>query len=170
MFAGTIGALSVGMHSDGNLLLTQFEGPRRKPRLAETLRLQSLIRDQDLALEFARRVSLEQVPAGRTLIRQGTSDHALFLILVGEFSVFVDGRLVDRRGAGEHVGEMAVVDPDAPRSASVIAACDSAVAKITEPDFSKLADRFPHLWRRIASGLAARLRRSMADFRERPSA
>jgi CRP-like cAMP-binding protein len=50
---------------------------------------------------------------------------------------------------------MALIYPHAPGSASVIAACDSVVARITEAEFSKLANRFPRLWRRIASGLAA---------------
>jgi CRP/FNR family cyclic AMP-dependent transcriptional regulator len=143
-------------------LLSQFNGPAGKPRLADALKLQSLISDQDLALEFARHVSLEVVPSGRTLIRQGASESDLFLILSGEFSVLLNGELVERRMAGEHLGEMALVDPQAPRSASVIAACDSVVARITEPEFTKLADRFPRLWRRIASDLADHLRRVTA--------
>jgi len=141
-------------------LLAQFQGSQGKSRLADALKLQSLVRDQELALEFARHVSLEVVPSGSTLIRQGASASDLFLILTGEFSILVNEDIVERRAPGEYVGEMALVDPHAPRSASVIAACDSVVARITEPDFSKLADRFPRLWRRIASGLAARLRRT----------
>lgn len=129
--------------------------------------MQSLIREQDLALEFARHVTLEQVRSGGALIRQGASGSDLFLVLTGEFSVLVNGELVERRIAGEYVGEMAVVDSNAPRSASVVAACDSVVARITESEFSKLADRFPRLWRRIASGLAARLRRSRPTINNR---
>jgi CRP-like cAMP-binding protein len=53
---------------------------------------------------------------------------------------------------------MAVVDPLRTRSASVTANCDSVVGRITEPDFSALADRYPRLWRRIALELASRLR------------
>jgi CRP/FNR family transcriptional regulator, cyclic AMP receptor protein len=147
--------------------LGQFQGPEGRSRLADALKLQSLIRDQDLALEFARHVSLEQVPSERTLIRQGASGSDLFLILIGEFSVLVNDELVERRTAGEHLGEIALIDPHAPRSASVIAACDSVVARITEPEFSKLADRFPRLWRRIASGLAAHLRRDRATTANR---
>lgn len=150
------------MELNAKSLLSQFNGPERKPRLADALKLQSLIGDQDLALEFARHVSLEAVPSGRTLIRQGASESDLFLILSGEFSVLINGELIERRMAGEHLGEMALVDPQASRSASVIAASDSVVARITEPEFTKLADRFPCLWRRIASSLAAHLRRVTA--------
>jgi CRP/FNR family cyclic AMP-dependent transcriptional regulator len=159
-FLGTVDACTQRMELKDKSLLAQFQGPEGKPRLAEVLRLQRLVCDQDLALELARHVKLEQVPSGGKLIRQGASGSDLFLVLVGEFSVLVNGELVERRIAGEYVGEMALVDPNAPRSASVVAACDSVVARITEPEFSKLADRFPRLWRRIASGLSARLRRS----------
>jgi CRP/FNR family transcriptional regulator, cyclic AMP receptor protein len=150
------------MELNDKLLLGEFQGSDGKPRLADALKLQSLIRDHDLAVEFARHVSLEAVPSGRTLIRQGASESDLFLILSGEFSVLINGELVERRMAGEHLGETALVDPHAPRSASVIAACDCVVARIAEPEFAKLADKFPRLWRRIASGLAAHLRRATA--------
>jgi CRP-like cAMP-binding protein len=164
---GTVDASTQGMELKGKSLLVQFQGPEGKPRLAEALRLQRLVCDQDLAHELARHVRLEQVRSGGKLITEGASGSDLFLVLIGEFSVLVNGELVERRVAGEYVGEMAVVDPCAPRSASVIAACDSVVARITEPEFSELADRFPRLWRRIASGLADRLRRSRSTIGNR---
>lgn len=109
-------------------------------------------------------MKLEEIPAGTNLIEQGASDTDLFLILSGEFSVTIDGRIVARKKAGEQVGEMAVVDPGAPRSASVNATCDSVVGRITEPDFSALADKHPRLWRRIALELASRLRNGNAPI------
>jgi len=44
------------------------------------------------------------------------------------------------------------------RSATVTAASDSLIARISEPEFSAIADRFPGLWRRLAAELARRLR------------
>jgi CRP-like cAMP-binding protein len=140
------------------LLLDRFQGPDGKLRLVEALRAEPLVRDEDLAIELARRVTLKAIPAGTVLIRQNAADRDLFLILSGKFSVTINGRVVASRSAGEHVGEMAVVDPDARRSASVSAVADSVVARITELEFSALADRFPRLWRRIALELASRLR------------
>jgi CRP/FNR family cyclic AMP-dependent transcriptional regulator len=140
------------------LTLDRFQGTDGKLRLVEALRAQTLVRDEDLAVELARRVTLKAVPAGTVLITHDAPDRDLFLILSGMFSVTVMGRTVASRTAGEHVGEMAVVDPEARRSASVAAVIDSVVARITEPEFSALADRFPRLWRRIALELASRLR------------
>ena len=139
-------------------LLKRFEGSEGKTLLVDALIMQPLVRDRDLAEVIAQRMSLEEIPAGTNLIEQGAADTDLFLILGGSVSIAFDGRVVARRKAGEHVGEMAVVDPLTPRSASVTAATDSVVARITEHDFSELADRYPRLWRRIALELASLLR------------
>jgi len=142
----------------GKSLLEQFQGSDGRQHLIDALVSQPLIGDHDLAVIVAQRLKLEEVPAGKNLIRQGASDTDLFLILKGAVSIAVDGREVAHKEAGEHVGEMAVVDPVTPRSASVVATADSVVARIAEPDFSALADRHPRLWRRIALELASRLR------------
>jgi CRP/FNR family transcriptional regulator, cyclic AMP receptor protein len=151
-------------------LLNQFEGSEGRRRLIGALTLQPLIREQNLAIVMARRLKLQAVPAGTNLIQQGAPDTDLFLILEGTFSILIDGRIVARKRDGEHVGEMAVVDPHTPRSASVTATSDSIVARIAESDFSALADRFPQLWRRIALGLAGRLRIEAVADRPREKA
>ena len=139
-------------------LLKSFQGSEGRPHLIDALILQPLIRDNDLAAAVEPYLELEEVLAGTNLIKQGASDTDLFLILSGAFSVAINGRVVARKKAGEHVGEMAVVNPLTPRSASVTATSDSVVARIAEPDFSALADKYPRLWRRIALELASRLR------------
>ena len=150
-------------------LLKRFRGPRGKSRLINALIVQLLVHDRDLAEAVARRAKLEEVPSGANLIRQGALDSDLYLILKGAFSIAIDGRVVAHKHAGDHVGEMAVVDPHTPRTASVIAVTDSVVARIEERDFSALADRYPRLWRRIALELARRLRNAntVERFREK---
>ncbi len=138
--------------------LKQFEGSAGRRHLISALLAQPLIREQNLAIVFARRLKVEAVAAGTKIIQQGGTDTDLFLILDGAVSVVRDGRIVARERAGDYVGEMAVVDPHTARTASVIATSDSIVARISESDFSAIADRFPQLWRRIALGLAGRLR------------
>ena len=139
-------------------MLNRFQGSEGRPHLIDALISLPLIRDKDLAVVVERYLKLEEIFAGTDLIKQGSSDTDLFLILSGAFSVAINGRIVARKKAGEHVGEMAVVDPLTPRSASVTATADSVVARIAEPDFSALAERYPQLWRRIALELANRLR------------
>jgi CRP/FNR family transcriptional regulator, cyclic AMP receptor protein len=85
------------------------------------------------------------------VIIRGSSEHDLLFILSGEFVVRTGSRVIAHRTAGDQVGEMAIVDARAVRSATVTAVRDSIVARITEPRFSAVADRFPRLWRRIRS-------------------
>lgn len=142
----------------GNSHLEVFQNGFGRGHLIDALQTQALIRDEEMAIEIAKQVKVEKVRAGTTLIRQGGSDTDLFFILSGEFSIVIDGQVVAQKKSGEQVGEMAVVDPIRCRFASVIADSDSVVARITEANFSAVADRYPRLWRRIAMELANRLR------------
>jgi len=153
-----------------DLHLGVFHGGYGRGRLIDALQTQALIRDEDMAIEVAKRVKVEEVPTGATLISQGASDTDLFFILNGEFSIVRNGRVIARKNAGEQVGEMAVVDPIRCRFASVIASSDSVVARISEFDFSAVADRFPRIWRRIAMELANRLRNQDAGTRDEAGA
>ena len=143
-------------------MISRFQGSDGKLRLIKALREQHIVRDEEaLAVEIAALaevIQFEPVPEKNEIIRQGTSDNELYLILAGCVSIRIHGREVNKRHAGQHVGEMALIDPQAPRSASVIATEQTVVARITEPTFTVLADKYPYLWRRLALELASRLR------------
>lgn len=53
---------------------------------------------------------------------------------------------------------MALIDPSARRSASVVAIEQTVVAKISEVSFRLLADKYPRVWQLIAVELGERLR------------
>jgi len=67
----------------GKSMLKRFQGPEGRPHLIEALILQPLVRDNELAEVLARRMTLEEIPAGASLIEQGASDTDLFLIFEG---------------------------------------------------------------------------------------
>ena len=69
----------------------------------------------------------------------------------------VSGRRVAGRSAGDHVGEMAAVQPAQKRSATVTALEDAIVAKLSAEVFSNLGSRHPHLYRLIAQELSRRV-------------
>ncbi|MHB8384482.1 MAG: cyclic nucleotide-binding domain-containing protein [Candidatus Binataceae bacterium] len=140
-----------------NHSLNEFRGPKGRKRLINALTTQTLVHDEELANELATCVRVEEIRIGTTIITQGASDHDLVFILAGEVFVSVGRKVVVRRGPGQHVGEMAVVDREARRSATVRAGCDSIIARIGEPEFTAIANRFPSVWRRIALELAQRL-------------
>ena len=147
-------------------LLKKLRDLQGRTPLVECIKAQSLVRgEEELAQMLADLVRVEEVPFGTAVIVQGSSDHDLIFILAGDFFVVVGRQVIARRTAGNHVGEMALVDPDAPRSATVTSGSDAVIARISEPEFSALADRFPSLWRRLAQDLAARLRRATKQSR-----
>jgi predicted nucleotide-binding protein len=61
------------------------------------------------------------------------------------------------RGPGEYVGEMAAVQPNQRRSASVISTEEAAVAKLSKEAFAGVASRYPVIYQSIAQELSRRL-------------
>lgn len=143
-------------------MMSRFLGNEGRPRLIAALRAQQSVQnDAPLAEEMADLIELIQIEPGKpesTFITQGNPDNDIYLILAGRVSIIVNGREKAQRRAGQHVGEMAAIDPSARRSASVVAIEQTVLAKVSEPEFSKLASKHSDLWRRLALEIAERLR------------
>jgi predicted nucleotide-binding protein len=149
-------------------LLDRFTGPDGDRLRLETLLTHSLVQGSpDLASELFGSAEIVDYAPGRVLIEQGGADNDLFLILAGAVSIIVNGQEVAHRVAGQHVGEMAVVDPAALRSATVIAREECVALRIPEAKFGAIAEEHPELWRRIASQLGERLRQRNVFVRQR---
>lgn len=103
-------------------------------------------------------VDLREIAEGEVLIEQHGTDNDLYLILAGAFDVLVNKKHVARRFAGNHVGEMAAIDPSMKRTATVIATEQSVVGKISATDLARLADDHPEIYRHIAKEVASRLK------------
>jgi CRP/FNR family transcriptional regulator, cyclic AMP receptor protein len=92
----------------------RFEGDEGKRRLVEELRNQKCIRGTpEMANDLAVLVSLRELKAGDVLIRQDSEDTDMYFILAGKLDIVVNERVRAQRAAGEHVGEMALIDPKA---------------------------------------------------------
>jgi CRP/FNR family cyclic AMP-dependent transcriptional regulator len=142
-----------------NDVSTQFAGRTGKRRLVEAIKSQTLISG---SAELARAVIdsgiLQKHKVDAALMRQGEPENDIFLIISGEVSIRVNGRHVAARSAGTHVGEMALVDPLAKRSATVIAVEPTTTLRVPEHCFSRIATQQPELWRRVAVEIAKRLK------------
>lgn len=140
-------------------IIRRFRGKSGKIRLAETLLGQPLLSaSRQAATAFAKSARLSELPAGHQLIAQGGQDNDIYLILSGSVRVIVNCREIAVRRAGEHIGEMALIDQTSVRSATVITTEPSVVAQISEPDFTRIANRIPMIWRKLAGTIAQRLR------------
>jgi CRP/FNR family cyclic AMP-dependent transcriptional regulator len=125
----------------------------------EAVRSQTLISgNAELARATISSGILEEYQPGKALMRQGEPENDIFLVLTGEVSVRINRRSLAVRSAGTHVGEMALVDPLAKRSATVVATEPTTALRIPEHRFTKIAAAYPDLWRRVAVEIAKRLR------------
>lgn len=136
----------------------RFEGERGGQLLLETLVGNKMIAgDRDLAAEFLSAGELVEYRPGDVVIEQGDFSNEVYLIVAGLCTVIINGRLMANRGAGDHVGEMAAIQPTQARSATVIAAETTVALKVAEKDFSRIASAVPHVFRLIAQELSRRL-------------
>ncbi len=139
--------------------IDRFVGISNAGVLLDALLAQRMVNGQsDLAATLAKAAQIKECPAETTIIQQDHADNDLFFILLGEVSIYINGNEIARRHAGAHVGEMALVDPSAKRSATVITRTITVVAIVSEQAFSEIANQYPSVWRRIASELGERLR------------
>jgi len=114
--------------------------------------------NQALAAELADIVEIRAVRTGAILIEQEAEDNDVYFILAGTFNVVVNNsKLVGFRGVGDHVGEMAAIEPSLRRSATIIAVEDSLVARVSESQLADVGSRFPSIYLCFARELARRL-------------
>lgn len=139
-------------------MFKRFEGDAGKRiRLDSLKRLRMVSGNSELANEMDGRIELIEYRAGDRLIEQGGYDNDVYFILAGTVSICVNGKVVATRHAGDHVGEMAALEPTQPRSATVISDDVTVVAKINEADLAELGQRYPEIYMTLAKELSKRL-------------
>jgi CRP-like cAMP-binding protein len=140
-------------------MLDRFQGENRERLLTAALRQQSTLQcNEEVIAALVSVVQPQSYEPGNALIYEGAADNHLAFILSGLVEVRIKDRRITTRQAGQHVGEMSVIDPAARRSASIIALKPTVVAWVEEADFAAIADKHPDLWRALAVELADRLR------------
>ena len=92
---------------------------------------------------------------GETLVAQGDFGHCLFLIEEGEADVSVEGSKVHAVGAGDIVGEVAVL-ASGRRTASVVATSRVRAIAFFKPDVWRLERRAPEAARRFRAAIDER--------------
>ncbi|MGA9754385.1 MAG: MauE/DoxX family redox-associated membrane protein [Desulfobaccales bacterium] len=98
------------------------------------------------------------MPAGTRIVDQGGAPEFFYVIQSGRVRVFRESEDLIRTnltelGAGAYFGEVALVTGQ-PRSASVEAAEDSILIKVSKEEFDRLLDQNPQLARHIIQQLA----------------
>ncbi len=127
---------------------TKIEALRRAP-LFEGLSRNELERLARLAEDL-------EVDAGKVLTREGESGREFFVILEGEVDVSRGGQTIATRGAGDFIGEIAILE-DIPRTATVTAKTPLRFFVLTAQAFRTVVEEHPEVERKVLRTLARRL-------------
>ena len=116
-------------------------------------------RDLERVGQLADEVDL---PAGHVLMREGENGSQMFILLEGEARVERAGREVAVVGAGEVLGEMAIV-AEGPRVATATLTKPSRLFVIAHREFHSLMDEMPSVRKCVLDEVARRVRNSEPD-------
>ncbi len=97
-----------------------------------------------------------ELPAGSALTREGAAGHEFLVLVDGSAEVKRKGRMVNKLGSGDFLGEIALIT-GVPRTATVTTTRPSRMLVITARDFKALLRRTPSLQMKVLDALAARL-------------
>jgi len=97
------------------------------------------------------------LPADRRIMSQGERGAEMFVLVEGNARVERDGASLGERGAGEVLGEIALLD-GGPRTATVTLTEPSHLLVLARREFHALMDEFPDVRLHVLETVASRLR------------
>ena len=148
-------------------IIPRFTGKEGRRNLLAALCVQQAVGgDAGLARQLLAGGSLQEYATDKTIIRQGDADNDIYMIVSGSVSVIINKREIAVRSSGTHVGEMALLDRTARRSATILTRERTVLFKLSERNVSRIARNYPEFWRRLAVELATRLRERTRFIRE----
>lgn len=109
-----------------------------KLEMLQAVSLFASMRRKDLE-SLARLADTIDVPAGKTLMREGDHGNEMFVVVAGSVEVERGGRRVTKLGPGEAVGEMALLS-EGPRNATVTTLEPTTVIAIQHREFHTLME------------------------------
>jgi CRP-like cAMP-binding protein len=96
------------------------------------------------------------VPEGRSLSRQGATGREFVVIVEGSADVQKNGRKINRLGAGDFLGEIALIS-GAPRTATVTTTSEARILVLNDRSFRRLTKEIPSLHASVLKALSERL-------------
>lgn len=115
----------------------------------------------DLLSLFKDAEDVSDVEDGTVIFDEQSPGDVMFVILSGEVDIFANGQLIETLGAGDLIGEMALIDSK-PRSASALTRGDCRITPVGEERFLQMVQETPSFSLHVMRILAERLRRTTA--------
>lgn len=135
----------------------RFENDGRHQLLEALKRQEFVAGNVKLADALIKHGELLEFKKGDKLITEGGEDNEIYLLLAGSVAVVIKGNEINVRKAGQHVGEMAAIEPAQKRSATIVAHDTVVALKIKSADFTSIGENYPQIWLPIARELSRRL-------------
>jgi CRP/FNR family cyclic AMP-dependent transcriptional regulator len=135
----------------------RFEGSGGANLISALLRQEFVCGSPTIAERLVAVGTLGEFAVGDELIVEGGEDNDLFLLLSGSVAIVIKGLQVNTRVAGQHVGEMAAIEPSQKRSATVVAQDTVVALRISSAELMAIGNDFPQIWLPIARILSRRL-------------
>lgn len=140
-------------------IFMRFSGDRGQILAVEAIKDQkTILGNVKAAEELCARGALTFFAEGDFLALEGDWSNTIVFIIAGKAEIRIKGFKVAERHEGQHIGEMALIDPSQPRSASVVALEPTVGLVVSEEDFTAVASHQPDMWRQLAKEIAGRLR------------
>ena len=102
---------------------------------------------------------LESFSAGAKVITEGMEGNQMYVVMSGEVSISLNGRIIATASEGEIVGEMALINAEI-RSATVTAITDCVLAVIDDGSFRSMLKYVPDFNLHVMNVLADRLKKA----------
>ena len=96
--------------------------------------------------------------AGQTVAKEGETGAGFFVIDQGTASVTVDGEPRATLGPGDYFGEIALIDPEARRTATIVADTDLVCYGLTVWEFRPIVENDGRVAWKLLQALARKLR------------
>jgi CRP-like cAMP-binding protein len=112
--------------------------------------------------EFQELLDKEQfikIPSDTILFREGDAGDRMYIVVVGEISLEMNGQVLGTAGIGGIVGEMALID-ESPRTGTATTLTDCVLAPLDMDAFMALVRQRPEFSIYIMRVLTERLRQS----------
>ena len=106
--------------------------------------------------QIARLATRLDLPEGKQLTREGASGQEFVIVLEGEVEVRHGDEVIATMGAGDFVGEIALLT-DRPRTATVVTKTPVKIEVIGRRDFLDMLDQAPDVAAQLESVMKARL-------------
>lgn len=121
----------------------------------ETIELFSELSKKELRT-VSKLMTSVNIAAGRDLMVEGDIGREFLVIIEGEATVRREGRVLAKVGAGDFLGELAVI-AGVPRTATVTADTDMVISVLNRREFTGLLDEQPRIAKKVLVGTVKRL-------------